>query len=54
MTPDHQRPGALQPGQTVAEYTGGSTGTWRPIRERWPDVVRAVVEPADSAVISGR
>ena len=33
---------------------GAFTGTSRPIRERWPDVVRTVVEPAESAVISGR
>jgi cysteine synthase A len=32
---------------------GAFTGTWRPIRERWPEVVRTVVEPAESAVISG-
>lgn len=32
---------------------GAYTGTWRPIHERWPDVVRTVVEPAESAVISG-
>ena len=32
---------------------GAFTGTWRPIHERWPDVVRTVVEPAESAVISG-
>jgi cysteine synthase A len=32
---------------------GAFTGTWRPIHERWPGVVRAVVEPAESAVISG-
>ena len=32
---------------------GAFTGTWRPIRERWHDAVRTVVEPAESAVISG-
>jgi cysteine synthase A len=32
---------------------GAFTGTWRPIRERWPNVIRTVVEPAESAVISG-
>ncbi|MCH7789806.1 MAG: cysteine synthase family protein [Acidobacteria bacterium] len=33
---------------------GAYTGTARPILERWPDVVRTVVEPAESAVIAGR
>ncbi len=40
----------------VAVYVGiggAYTGTMRPISERWPDVVRTVVEPAESAVISG-
>jgi len=32
---------------------GAFTGTSRPIRERWPDAVRTLVEPAESAVISG-
>jgi cysteine synthase A len=32
---------------------GAYIGTSRPIRERWPDVVRTVVEPAESAVIAG-
>jgi cysteine synthase A len=32
---------------------GAYTGTSRPIRERWPDVIRTVVEPAESAVIAG-
>jgi cysteine synthase A len=32
---------------------GAFTGTSRPIRERWPDVIRTVVEPAESAVIAG-
>jgi cysteine synthase A len=32
---------------------GAYTGTWRPIRERWPDVIRTIVEPAESAVIAG-
>jgi len=33
---------------------GAYTGTYRPILERWPDVVRTIVEPAESAVIAGR
>lgn len=33
---------------------GAYTGTYRPIRERWPNVVRTVVEPAESAVIAGK
>ena len=33
---------------------GAFTGLTRPIRERWPDVIRTVVEPAESAVIAGR
>lgn len=33
---------------------GAFTGTARPIRERWPDVIRTVVEPEESAVIAGR
>lgn len=33
---------------------GAYTGTCRPIRERWPDVIRTVVEPAESAVIAGK
>ncbi len=33
---------------------GAFTGTSRPIRERWPDVIRTIVEPAESAVIAGR
>jgi cysteine synthase A len=32
---------------------GAYTGTARPIRERWLDVIRTVVEPAESAVIAG-
>ncbi len=32
---------------------GAYTGLTRPIRDRWPNVVRTVVEPAESAVISG-
>jgi cysteine synthase A len=32
---------------------GAYTGASRPIRERWPNVIRTVVEPAESAVISG-
>ena len=32
---------------------GAYTGTSRPIKERWPDVIRTVVEPAESAVIAG-
>lgn len=32
---------------------GAYTGTSRPIRERWPDVIRTIVEPAESAVIAG-
>ncbi len=32
---------------------GAYTGTYRPIRERWPNVVGTVVEPAESAVIAG-
>ncbi|MEQ8841677.1 MAG: cysteine synthase family protein [Acidimicrobiales bacterium] len=32
---------------------GAFTGTARPLRERWPDVIRTVVEPAESAVIAG-
>jgi len=41
----------------VAAYVGvggAYTGTCRPIRERWPDVIRTVVEPGESAVIAGR
>ena len=40
----------------VAVYVGvggAYTGTTRPIKERWPQVIRTVVEPAESAVISG-
>ncbi len=33
---------------------GAFTGTARPIRERWPNVIRTVVEPAESAVIAGQ
>ncbi len=32
---------------------GAYTGLGRPIRDRWPDVIRTVVEPTESAVISG-
>ena len=32
---------------------GAFTGTARPIRDRWPNAIRTVVEPAESAVISG-
>ena len=32
---------------------GAYTGTARPIRERWPQAIRTVVEPAESAVIAG-
>jgi cysteine synthase len=32
---------------------GAYTGMSRPIRERWPNVIRTAVEPAESAVISG-
>ena len=32
---------------------GAYTGTYRPIRERWPAVIGTVVEPAESAVIAG-
>lgn len=32
---------------------GAFTGTARPIAERWPGAIRTVVEPAESAVISG-
>jgi cysteine synthase A len=41
----------------VAAYVGvggAYTGTARPIRERWPHVIRTVVEPAESAVIAGQ
>ena len=40
----------------VAVYVGvggAYTGTYRPIRDRWPEVVGTVVEPAESAVIAG-
>ncbi len=40
----------------VALYVGvggAYTGTYRPIRQRWPEVVGTVVEPAESAVIAG-
>ena len=40
----------------IAVYVGvggAYTGTCRPIRGRWPDVIRTVVEPAESAVIAG-
>lgn len=40
----------------VAVYVGvggAYTGTCRPIADRWPDVIRTVVEPAESAVIAG-
>lgn len=41
-------------GLTVYVGVGGAfTGTWRPICERWPGAIRTVVEPAESAVISG-
>ena len=33
---------------------GAYIGTSRPISERWPDVIRTVVEPEESAVIAGR
>ena len=33
---------------------GAYTGLSRPVRERWPNVIRTVVEPAESAVISGK
>ncbi len=33
---------------------GAYSGTSRPIRDRWPDVIRTVVEPAESAVIAGK
>lgn len=33
---------------------GAYTGLTRPIRERWPDVIRTIVEPAESAVIAGQ
>ncbi|MEQ1874047.1 MAG: cysteine synthase family protein [Ilumatobacteraceae bacterium] len=33
---------------------GAYTGMSRPVRERWPNVIRTVVEPAESAVISGK
>ncbi len=33
---------------------GAYAGAARPIRERWPDVIRTVVEPAESAVIAGQ
>ncbi len=33
---------------------GAYTGLSRPIRHRWPDVIRTVVEPAESAVIAGK
>lgn len=32
---------------------GAFTGTARPIRDRWPQAIRTVVEPAESAVIAG-
>ncbi|NNF64468.1 MAG: cysteine synthase family protein, partial [Acidimicrobiia bacterium] len=32
---------------------GAFVGTCRPIKERWPDVIRIAVEPAESAVIAG-
>ena len=41
----------------VALYVGvggAYTGLARPVRERWPAVVRTVVEPAESAVLSGQ
>ena len=40
----------------LAQYVGvggAYTGLMRPIRERWPNVIRTVVEPAESAVIAG-
>jgi cysteine synthase A len=33
---------------------GAFTGLTRPIRDRWPNAIRTVVEPAESAVIAGR
>lgn len=33
---------------------GAYTGMTRPIHERWPSVIRTIVEPAESAVIAGR
>jgi cysteine synthase A len=41
----------------VAVYVGvggAYTGTCRPIHERWPDAIRTIVEPAESAVIAGK
>ncbi|MEZ5219377.1 MAG: cysteine synthase family protein [Ilumatobacteraceae bacterium] len=32
---------------------GAFTGLTRPIHERWPEAIRTVVEPAESAVIAG-
>lgn len=32
---------------------GAFTGMSRPVRDSWPNVIRTVVEPAESAVISG-
>ncbi len=41
-------------GVTAYVGVGGAyTGACRPIRERWPEVIRTVVEPAESAVIAG-
>lgn len=40
----------------MAQYVGvggAYTGLMRPLRERWPDVIRTVVEPAESAVVAG-
>jgi len=40
----------------LAQYVGiggAYTGLMRPVKERWPDVIRTVVEPAESPVIAG-
>ena len=44
-----QVPGEIDGLALYVGVGGAYTGTWRPIRERWPRVIRTVVEPAESA-----
>ncbi len=46
--------GEIHGGVAYVGVGGAFTGLTRPIRERWPNVIRTVVEPAESAVIAGR
>lgn len=49
-----QLPGEIHGACLYVGVGGAFVGTTTPIKEVWPDLIRTIVEPAESAVIAGR